>query len=45
MQHINGLGKIVEKILSSVTGSAITLANNEIKYIIKAINSLKSRFY
>ena len=30
----NDLGKIVEKIFSSVTGSAITLANNEIKNIL-----------
>ena len=42
---LNSLTKIVEKRLSSVAGSAITLASNEIKYIIKVINSLKSRFY
>ena len=35
----NIIGKIIEKEISSITGSGITLANNEIKDIIKLIKS------
>ena len=34
------IGKVIKKGISWITGSGITLANSEIKYIIKVINSL-----
>ena len=39
----NIIGKEIKKGISSITGSRITLTNNEIKYIIKVIKYLESR--
>ena len=39
----NIIGKEIKKAISSITGSRITLTNNEIKYIIKVIKYLESR--
>ena len=35
--------KMIKKWILSITGSGITLTNNEIKYIVKAIKSLENR--
>ena len=37
------MGKKIKKRISSITGSGITLTNNEIKDIIKATKSLENR--
>ena len=37
------IGKKIKKGISSITGSGITLTNNEIKYIMKVIKSLEKR--
>ena len=40
---LNITGKKIEKGISSITGSGITLTNNEIKDILKVIKSLENR--
>ena len=40
---LNLIGKKIKKGISSITGSDITLTNNEIKYITNVIKSLEIR--
>ena len=39
----NVIGKNIKKVILSISGSGITLTNNEIKDIIKLIKSLENR--
>ena len=41
---LNLIGKKIKKWISSITGSDITLTNNEVKYITKVIKSLGIRW-
>ena len=41
--RLNMIGKKIKKGISSVTGSGITLANNEIKDVMKALKPLQNR--